>query len=663
MNNTTTSSNENVLPKIKMPSVFYIGVVLVIFLVICLIFTYFKLNIFGKKGKSQDEIISNVFITFFFSLTIFLLCIGFLPNIKDIRKLFEQISSVSYVIVYTISLILFFGFMTSKTFINDYAYIILPIFLGLGIFVFYKALSHSYIDEFNINYERIKTIIIFFCLIVTFIIFYNEDPGEYITEYFGYTFLLSIVIAVFAFLYLIIVLTLPDKYVEKSEKSKNFLSNFTSFSTYGSVGLLGFILMVIIMILTYNGEDGFFDNKNVAIIFIILSLIIFTLWSILVGVNTFPELVDNTIAKNSLSLFKRTLLVLFGIVISGLLIAWIVLTIQDYSGQSSLVSLLLNIAIVTLILGLIYKTFNVELPEGNNKKNAFFNLIKSILFFIPCIFSGIFDSFGKLLVGDYGGEAGSLLMLMIAIVLIFVYFNMPSVFNIINTQGGQQLVNKPVNTNQSYALGTYADFNGSEQFDYQYGISFWVFIHAAGANMNSNYSKYTSILNFGGKPNVLYNGKTNTLLVTMDVEEDTPPLDKDGNPKNKFYKLTDLDENGNRIVYENSNFLLQKWNNIIINYNGGILDIFLNGELVKSNIGVVPYYKLDNLTIGQDGGVEGGICNVVYFRKPITSTNVYYLYNMVKNRTPPLLNESNKTILVKNVSQIGYSSKELFTKA
>jgi hypothetical protein len=92
--------------------------------------------------------------------------------------------------------------------------------------------------------------------------------------------------------------------------------------------------------------------------------------------------------------------------------------------------------------------------------------------------------------------------------------------------------------------------------------------------------------------------------------------------------------------------MLQKWNNIIINYNGGILDIFLNGELVKSNIGVVPYYKLDNLTIGENGGIEGGICNVVYFRTPLTTNNVYYLYNMVKNRTPPILNDASTTIMV-----------------
>jgi hypothetical protein len=658
MNNNTATTNENVLPNIKMPNVFYIGVALVVFLIICLIFIYLKLNIFGKKSKSQNEIISNVFITFFFSVTIFLLCIGFLPNIKDIRKLFEQISSVSYAIIYTIGLILFFGFL-STTIVNDYAYIILPILLVLGAYVFYKAGSHSYVDEFNINYERIKTIIIFFCLIVTFIIFYNEDPGGYISQYFGYTFLLSIVIAVFAFLYLIIVLTLPDKYVEKSEKTKNFFSNFSSFSTYGNMGLLGFIIMISIMIFSYSSKDGFFDNKETALLFIVVAIIIFVIWSILVGVNTFPELVDNTIAKDGLSLFKRSLLILFGIVISGLIIGWLSFTIQNYAGQTSWASLFLNIVIVILILGLIYKTINVDLPVGNNKKNAFINFVISIIFYIPCIFTGVFDSAGQLLSGNYGGESGSLLMLLLAIILIVVYFNMPSVFNIINTQGGQQLVNKPVNTNKSYALGTYADLNGSDQFDYQFGISFWVFVHAAGTNMNANYGKYTSLLNFGGKPNVLYNGGTNTLLVTMEVAEDAPPEDKDGNPKNNLYKLTDLDQNGNRILYENTNFLLQKWNNIIINYNGGVLDIFLNGELVKSNIGVVPYYKLDNLTIGEDGGIEGGICNVVYFRKPLSATNVYYLYNMVKSRTPPVLNESNKTILVKNINQISSSFENL----
>jgi len=97
--------------------------------------------------------------------------------------------------------------------------------------------------------------------------------------------------------------------------------------------------------------------------------------------------------------------------------------------------------------------------------------------------------------------------------------------------------------------------------------------------------------------------------------------------------------------------LLQKWNNIIINYNGGVLDVFLNGELVKSDIGVVPYYTLDNLTIGENDGINGGICNVVYFNKPLTATKINNLYNSVKFKTPPTTNDSNTTIInYKNVT-------------
>jgi hypothetical protein len=61
--------------------------------------------------------------------------------------------------------------------------------------------------------------------------------------------------------------------------------------------------------------------------------------------------------------------------------------------------------------------------------------------------------------------------------------------------------------------------------------------------------------------------------------------------------------------------------------------------------------------IGENNGIKGGICNVVYFRQALTSQNIYYLYNTVKDRTPPVLNDSDETILVKNVNQAISSAK------
>jgi hypothetical protein len=639
-----TITNENVMSEFKTPKVLYPMIIALLVLIIVMFCIFFKVKLPGKgPSKSQEEVVGNVLIVLFFCLLVFGVCITLLPNFKELKKLFEQISSVTYVIIYTIFLILFFT-MTPNNIINKYSLAITISTIVLGSLMFYKGLSNNYITEFNANYERIKMMILFFCLITIFIIYYNTDPGGYIEKYFGYSLLLTIIISVFAFLYLIIVLTLPDS---KSSKSGNILDNFSKISSYGSIVFLVFIAIMTILISTYPG--GFFNDKSISGTVMILLLIICIVSAIILGTNTFPEIFDNSILNDKTSLFKRSLLALFGIVISGLLIFWLVYGIQHLSGKTGTTSFILNILLVVIVLGLIYKTINTNLPQGNSNKNAFFSLIGNTLLYIPCLFSGLFDYMGKVTTGGINSEAtGSLLMLVAALGLLVAYFKMPSVFNILNSQGGEQLVNKPVYTDSKYSLGSYQELNGSDKVDYQYAISSWVFVDAAPPNTSSSYSKFTSLLNFANKPNVLYNGTTNTLMITTD-QKNLKEVTKN--------KLIDFDENGNRIIYKNSDFLLQKWNNIIINYNGGVLDIFLNGELVKSDIGVVPYMTYDNLTIGEDDGIKGGICNVIYFKQALNSSNIFYLYNMVKGRSPPVLNDSNTTITKQNLNTISSSTK------
>ena len=646
----TTSSNTNVLPALQSPSILYTLLAFIIALIVILICFMSKApNPFkGRPSKSAEEAVADTFVVLFFVLLIVGICITLLPNLKEVKNLFEQISNVTYVIIYTIGLILFF-MITPGEFVNKYAHIIAPITIIGCALMFYMGGSSNYVEKFNVNYERIKTTILLFCLITIFIVYYNSDPGGYIQKYFGYSLLLTIIIAVFALLYLIVLLTLPDKVVSTptGSKSSNFLDNFTKFSMFSSLGFLLFIIVIAIVIAKYPG--GFFNDKEMAGGSMVIVLLISILWAILIGGSVFSDVTDNSIANGKLNIFKRALLVLFGIVISGLIIAWAVYNVQNSAGKSGTVSLVLNLLVVILVLGLIYKTVVVRLPAGNSNKNAFFSMIMNSIFYIPCFFSGIFDNIGSIVSGKVDANTtGSLLMVLAVSVLLVAYYYTPSVFNIINTQGGTQLVNKPVYTNSVYSLGTYQDLNGTDNFEYQYAISFWVFLDASPPNTNPSYSKYTSLLNFGNKPNVLYNGETNTLKVIMNQKD----LSKITNNK-----LTDFDEDGNRVIYTNDKMLLQKWNNIIINYSGGVLDIFLNGDLVKSSVGVVPYYTLDNLTIGEENGINGGICNVVYFKRALNASNIYYLYNMVKNKTPPVLNDSNKTILTQNIDQVNSSIK------
>ena len=177
---------------------------------------------------------------------------------------------------------------------------------------------------------------------------------------------------------------------------------------------------------------------------------------------------------------------------------------------------------------------------------------------------------------------------------------------------------------------------GDITFDYNYSLSCWIYLDSS---TSSYFDKYSSILNYGGKPNIQYKASTNTLLITEKMNDDEDKL-----KKVVLNTGQQLDDEGNLILYKRENVELQKWNNIILNYSGGTLDIFVNGELVKSAMNIVPYMKLDSLNIGTNNGANGGICNLVYFKNTLTTNQIYYLYNSVKYKTPPTLYDYRPTL-------------------
>jgi len=646
-----TPTNENLLPEFKLSHIAIpfgiILLILTIFLLILLFnpsFSFPSSSSSKTSTKTANEITSDVFIVLTFLLVAGGLLFFLVPNFKDdIHKFLEQTTNTVFVFIYTIFFIIFFLTVSSDT-LNKYSYIITPLTIVLSSFIFYKGASPNYIESFNINYERIKTIILFLCLITIIIVYYSVDPGGLFNKYFGSSLLLTILLAVFSFLYLIILLTLPDnaKPVDVKSGSSNFLENFSKFSVYGSI--LFIIFLIIVTIGIYNFPGGITNNKQIFTYVIILLLFILTISGIGFTTALFPETINKPADLNKMSIFKRSLLTLFGIIISILLILWIVYYLQNLSGQSSTISFILNFSLVLVILSLIYKTINVQLPgKANSKRDSFFSLLLNLILYIPCAFSGLFDYGAKKFASASGGPSSEVLSsimllvsaLVLALAIFIVYYKIPSLTEIITLQGGELLVNKPVYTDKLYTLASYEELNGTDNFEYQYGLSFWVFLDANSPSTSSASNRFVSLLNYGNKPNILYKASTNTLMITMEQKG----LSKKNN------KLIDFDENGNRIIYKQNNVLLQKWNNIVINYTGGTLDIFFNNELVKSVIEVVPYMTLDNLTIGTDGGISGGICNVVYFKTPLTTSKMYILYNMVKDKTPPITTESNKTII------------------
>ena len=153
-------------------------------------------------------------------------------------------------------------------------------------------------------------------------------------------------------------------------------------------------------------------------------------------------------------------------------------------------------------------------------------------------------------------------------------------------------------------------------------MSGWFNINPQPPNTSIAYSKYTNILNYGNKINIEYNGKLNSLRVTGSVASKKQNY-ANNNESVEIYKTTDI--------------MYQKWNNIVINYDEGHIDVFLNGALVGTIMGAVPYMSFDSIVAGSDNGIMGGICNVNYYTEILTEKSIKTTYKALRIKDEPYI--------------------------
>jgi len=335
--------------------------------------------------------------------------------------------------------------------------------------------------------------------------------------------------------------------------------------------------------------------------------------------------------------FIKMLLFLSTIGLVSLVIGWAVLNSDKLSGPSYAIALIINIFIVLAFLGFAYKILS---KSNLLRSSPYTRLILNAIFYIPCI---VFD-FVDYIVRVYTNEKNKtsrndLIVGTIIIFLCIVYFLLPPLFNWMRRKylGGKIYVNEPTPTTRKDVLASYMELNDIPpdekyiSYDYNYGLSFWFYMYPSPGSVKKSYNEFTPICDYGGKPTIWYNGQENTLMITTKIAELTEERIKNAN--------LELDEDGNVIVYKQSKVRLQKWNNIILNFDMGNLDIFMDGILVKSIKNMVPYMEMDSLSIGSANGVNGAICNVVYYNEPLDVRSIDMLYNSVKDSDPPIIPE------------------------
>ena len=64
---------------------------------------------------------------------------------------------------------------------------------------------------------------------------------------------------------------------------------------------------------------------------------------------------------------------------------------------------------------------------------------------------------------------------------------------------------------------------------------------------------------------------------------------------------------------------------------------FINGLLVSSTPEIAPYMTYENVIVGEQNGIQGGICNVVYYKHILSAGKINMAYKLLRNKDIPLI--------------------------
>lgn len=349
------------------------------------------------------------------------------------------------------------------------------------------------------------------------------------------------------------------------------------------------------------------------------------------------EYLNNTdYLKNAIKTFGS-----FGI---ALVTIWLGVFLFDKLSKSSntslIITILVNFFIISTLIFIFYNWAKKN-PRIQNflKENNIIRIIYNLIIILPCL---LFDGMSYIYNDIKNTNKIVTIILIIELIILLAYFIIPIILNYFSTINGKQLLKKPTYLDQEHSIGTYEDFikTGREHLElkdrkqyagvlqidtykeseenkdlnYNYALSSWFNLFNTPPSLGKAENTYSTIIDYGGKPKVAFNPSNNTLRVSCKINQKE-----------------------DRILFETDRIKLQKWNNITLNFVKGTLDIFINGELVNSSKSVVPYMQYDNLVTGQNDGLQGSICNVIYYPNYLDKSSLDFHFNYLKNMKLPIL--------------------------
>ena len=392
--------------------------------------------------------------------------------------------------------------------------------------------------------------------------------------------------------------------------------NSITIINYKYFGLVEFIFFILILLIFYRWKLFNISVKYPSTTILITLLLLTTLINAFIFVKNRESI--KKYEKISLDIDLSTFFKKFFLTIGFILLTMCVAIVLFYLiNKFSWLHNITHIIIIALILGgiggSIYISYRSTIDKLKNNKNIYINLLTNIIFYIPCLLVYFIDKV------KYEFDITSptvWIIFAIEIFLILLYLILPALFKKVINSSRTQLIKDPVNINTERTLGDFDILHkGKGKHNYNYALSFWYYINPQPTSTNASYTKYTPIFSYGNKPVVEYNGLKNILRVSTE-----------NNPAQRFTE-----------IYKDTDIKYQKWNFMVINYDGANMDIFINGNLVGTHPNIVPYMKYENITIGSRNGIQGGICNVNYYDNTISKNSIEIEYKMLRDRVIPLL--------------------------
>jgi len=347
------------------------------------------------------------------------------------------------------------------------------------------------------------------------------------------------------------------------------------------------------------------------------------------------------LGKNTQS--GKLILKLLGLVCLFILGVYLYATSENSFDMSSTSNFIIKSIIILLALAIMHKTM-IKYME---KMKGWYGLLAQLIFYIPCIFLDVWNYFvDQLNLTPYSVY----LLILVEFILIIIFAFLPDISYKLTSGGESFLLVDNVKYLDKQQIIANSDLlkipkdiknpnsvSSNDNYYRNYCISMWVFVNNHSSTKQS-YNVESEILSYSFtdsdgiqhvKPMLRYygGGGGNDQLIERNKYvfyfARYPPVNQYTSDEHTFYDVT----------MEN-----QKWNQIVLNYNRNKVELYINGNLERtfSMTKSMPVYNdLDTITIGEDNGLDGGICNVVYYKHPLSPEQISISYNsMVLSNLP-----------------------------